>query len=139
MTTDEIIMTRPKEQDYFIRATYVRQLENYCDELENEIIEHAARLERDVAWAKCKELEADLNTEKDIADALDKLARANYEKLLAAEAKLAEIEAQQEPVIWQSWHDSYGYGYWDTLKEAELNSAVDFEPVPLYAAPGAKQ
>jgi len=93
MTTDEIIMTRPKEQDYFIRATYVRQLENYCDELENEIIDHA---------------------------------------------KLAEL-ASQEPVIWQSWHDSYGYGYWDTLKEAELNSAVDFEPVPLYAAPGAKQ
>jgi len=102
MTTDEIIMTRPKEQDYFIRATYVRQLENYCDELENEIIEQ-------------------LVAERD-----------------ELRAKLAEL-ASQEPVIWQSWHDSYGYGYWDTLKEAELNSAVDFEPVPLYAAPGAKQ
>jgi len=56
----------------------------------------------------------------------------------ALRAKLAEL-ASQEPVIWQSWHDSYGYGYWDTLKEAELNSAGDFEPVPLYAAPGAKQ
>ena len=55
MTTDEIIMTRPKEQDYFIRATYVRQLENYCDELENEIIEQLA--ERDELRAKLAELD----------------------------------------------------------------------------------
>lgn len=34
--------------------------------------------------------------------------------------------------VWQSWHDSYGNGYWDTRDEAELNSAIDFEPVPLY-------
>ena len=57
MTTDEIIMTRPKEQDYFIRATYVRQLENYCDELENEIIEQLVA-ERDDLRAKLAELEA---------------------------------------------------------------------------------
>ncbi len=43
-------MTRPKEQDYFIRATYVRQLENYCNELENEVIENL-QAERDVLKA----------------------------------------------------------------------------------------
>ncbi|HDR9153810.1 TPA: hypothetical protein QDB05_000229 [Burkholderia vietnamiensis] len=40
-----------------------------------------------------------------------------------------------EPVAWRSWKDGDGYGFWDTKDEAELASAHDFEPEPLYAAP----
>ena len=41
-------------------------------------------------------------------------------------------KTEPPPVIWQSWSDKYGYGYWDTKDEALLNSAEDFEPVPRY-------
>ncbi|WP_261496693.1 helix-turn-helix domain-containing protein [Burkholderia multivorans] len=40
-----------------------------------------------------------------------------------------------EPVAWRSWKDGDGYGFWDTRDEAELASAHDFEPEPLYIAP----
>nr|WP_261533086.1 hypothetical protein [Burkholderia multivorans] len=42
-----------------------------------------------------------------------------------------------EPVAWRSWKDGDGYGFWDTRDEAELASAHDFEPEPLYTAPPA--
>ena len=40
-----------------------------------------------------------------------------------------------EPVAWRSWKDGDGYCLRDTKDEAELASAHDFEPEPLYAAP----
>ncbi|MDN7970639.1 hypothetical protein QZM91_24115 [Burkholderia multivorans] len=42
-----------------------------------------------------------------------------------------------EAVAWRSWKDGDGYGFWDTRDEAELASAHDFEPEPLYTAPPA--
>ncbi len=148
-------------------------------------------------------LKANLATEKDIADGLDKLARANYEKLLAVKAELAMLNtdyatykrgaqiqrekwkverdalveerdlalatlasrdrnieslvderdelkaacdkyseaevmpsspqlASLKPVVWQSWNESEGFGYWGTRAEADINCVDDFEPVPLY-------
>ncbi|KVA45296.1 hypothetical protein WI70_30315 [Burkholderia cepacia] len=44
-----------------------------------------------------------------------------------------------EAVAWKSWKDGDGYGFWDTRDEAELASAHDFEPEPLYAAPQPAQ
>ncbi|CAG9225672.1 hypothetical protein [Burkholderia vietnamiensis] len=44
-----------------------------------------------------------------------------------------------EAVAWRSWKDGDGYGFWDTKDEAELASAHDFEPEPLYAAPQPAQ
>lgn len=44
-----------------------------------------------------------------------------------------------EAVAWKSWKDGDGYGFWDTRDEAELASAHDFEPEPLYAAQQAAQ
>ncbi len=44
----------------------------------------------------------------------------------------ARVLDERKPVVWQSWNESDFFGYWDTREEAELNSAHDFEPVPLY-------
>ncbi|MDN7939384.1 hypothetical protein QZM76_14055 [Burkholderia multivorans] len=41
-----------------------------------------------------------------------------------------------EVVAWRSWKDGDGYGFWDTRDEAELASAHDFEPEPLYTLKG---
>jgi len=63
-------MTRPEEHAYSSHISYCRALEAYCDKIEAKLAEieahtktltqaaYAARLERDVAWQRCKELEA---------------------------------------------------------------------------------
>ena len=51
----------------------------------------------------------------------------------AAIKEAVELDRQQrgEPVVWRSWNDRAGYGYWPTRDEAELNCAEEFEPEAL--------
>ncbi|MBU9661840.1 hypothetical protein KTF22_08030 [Burkholderia multivorans] len=65
----------------------------------------------------------------------DKLSSASFMKLYAAfeEAWIAKLG---EPRAFLSWKDGDGYGFWDTKDEAELASAHDFEPEPLYTLKG---
>jgi len=53
----------------------------------------------------------------------------------------AQPAASETPVVWRSWKDGIGYGFWDTKAEAELNSVDDFEPEALgvIAAPVAQE
>ncbi|MBR8376507.1 hypothetical protein KDW20_12035 [Burkholderia cenocepacia] len=68
----------------------------------------------------------------------DKLSAESFVRLYEAleEAWLEKVCG--EPRAWVSWKDGDGYGFWDTKDEADLASAHDFEPEPLYALARSK-
>ncbi len=120
MTTKEI-MELVADLRSRINPAYANQrgTESYERRLCAEAIEELVA-ERDA-------LKAELATEKDIADGLDKLARANYTKMLAAKAKMSEL-ASQEPVAWM-WMSNKGWlEYSNTPHDTRAST-------PLYAAP----
>lgn len=63
------------------------------------------------------------------------MSKYALKRLIFGEDHIVDANKMVQPVAWQSWNDTHGYGYWATESEALLYCAKDFDPVPLYAAP----
>jgi len=121
------------DQDKNARGVFAKKWEVSveCDSLEE-----AEKLKETLAQPK-QEPVAWMREDEDCTDCI--VWEQTEEHTIPLYTTPPQRKSEQEPVVWRSWNEKDGFGFWDTKHEAESWCDPDFDSEPLYTIPPQRE